>query len=155
MPYPGITGCLCQSRTFCKNRKRSGWGDSGQEHDGLKKFRNGSWNYEVEGEDRILVLASDEELDLIDKEAKKEAKDAQKKAWDAYQQTITLLKGIVLPAVEKLAAVSANPEGVNSEIQKFRSLVTIAKKEIFHLLRRSLWVTRGENSVEREAVKIL
>ena len=125
-----------------------------QEHDGLKKFREWILNYEIEGEDGTMILASEEELDLIDKEAKKEAKDAQKKAWDVYQGTIVLLKDKALPAVEKLATVSANAAGVNEEIEKFKSLITIAKKEVFHLLRRSLWVTRGENSAERQAVKI-
>ena len=63
-----------------------------QEHDGLKKFREWILNYEIESEDGTMILASEEELDLIDKEAKKEAKDAQKKAWDVYQGTIVLLK---------------------------------------------------------------
>lgn len=119
-----------------------------------EKFREWILNYEIESEDGTMILASEEELDLIDKEAKKEAKDAQKKAWDVYQGTIVLLKDKALPAVEKLATVSANAAGVNEEIEKFKSLITIAKKEVFHLLRRSLWVTRGENSAERQAVKI-
>ncbi|AQX07336.1 alpha-ketoacid dehydrogenase subunit alpha/beta [Elizabethkingia ursingii] len=124
-----------------------------QEHDGLKKFREWILNYEIEGEEGSMVLASEEELDLIDREAKKEAKEGQKKAWDVYQGTIVSLKDKALPAVEKLATVSANPAGINEEIEKFKSLITIAKKEVFHLLRRSLWVTRGENSAERQTVK--
>ncbi|WP_407481476.1 thiamine pyrophosphate-dependent enzyme [Elizabethkingia meningoseptica] len=124
-----------------------------QEHDGLKKFREWILNYEIGGDDDAMILASAEELDAIDREAKKEAKDAQKKSWEAYQKTITTLKDKALPAVEKLAAVAVNAKGVNEEIEKFKSLITIAKKEVFHLLRRVLWATKGEHSAEREAVK--
>ncbi|AQX05706.1 transketolase [Elizabethkingia meningoseptica] len=124
-----------------------------QEHDGLKKFREWILNYEIDGDDDAMILASAEELDAIDREAKKEAKDAQKKSWEVYQGTITTLKDKALPTVEKLAAVAVNAKGVNEEIEKFKSLITIAKKEVFHLLRRALWATKGEKSAEREAVK--
>ncbi|MEH7890525.1 alpha-ketoacid dehydrogenase subunit alpha/beta [Elizabethkingia meningoseptica] len=124
-----------------------------QEHDGLKKFREWILNYEIGGDDDAMILASAEELDAIDREAKKEAKDAQKKSWEVYQGTITTLKDKALPTVEKLAAVAVNAKGVNEEIEKFKSLITIAKKEVFHLLRRALWATKGEKSAEREAVK--
>ncbi|OPC17524.1 transketolase [Elizabethkingia meningoseptica] len=124
-----------------------------QEHDGLKKFREWILNYEIDGDDDAMILASAEELDAIDREAKKEAKDAQKKSWEVYQETITTLKDKALPTVEKLAAVAVNAKGVNEEIEKFKSLITIAKKEVFHLLRRALWATKGEKSAEREAVK--
>ena len=124
-----------------------------QEHDGLKKFREWILNYEIGGDDDAMILASSEELDAIDREAKKEAKDAQKKSWEVYQETITTLKDKALPTVEKLAAVAVNAKGVNEEIEKFKSLITTAKKEVFHLLRRVLWATKGEKSAEREAVK--
>ncbi|AQX13254.1 transketolase [Elizabethkingia meningoseptica] len=124
-----------------------------QEHDGLKKFREWILNYEIDGDDDAMILASAEELDAIDREAKKEAKDAQKKSWEVYQGTITTLKDKALPTVEKLAAVAVNAKGVIEEIEKFKSLITIAKKEVFHLLRRALWATKGEKSAEREAVK--
>ncbi len=110
----------------------------------MKKFREWILNYEIDGDDDAMILASAEELDAIDREAKKEAKDAQKKSWEVYQGTITTLKDKALPTVEKLAAVAVNAKGVNEEIEKFKSLITIAKKEVFHLLRRALWATKGE-----------
>jgi hypothetical protein len=50
---------------------------------------------------RINGIGFRRRLDLIDREAKKEAKDGQKKAWDVYQGTIVSLKDKALPAVEK------------------------------------------------------
>jgi hypothetical protein len=47
-------------------------------------------------------LATAEELDAIDEEAKKTVKAGQKQAWENYQKTITDLISSVLPLVENL-----------------------------------------------------
>jgi hypothetical protein len=75
-----------------------------------------------------MVLVS-EELDLIDREAKKEAKDGQKKAWDVYQGTIVSLKDKALPAVENSYSICKNPAGINEEIEKLSRLLLLLRKK--------------------------
>ncbi|MCD1116662.1 alpha-ketoacid dehydrogenase subunit alpha/beta [Chryseobacterium turcicum] len=126
-----------------KNEERLSWES---QFDGLLKFREWILNYSIEIEGKEEIIASVEELDLIDDEAKKTVKAGQKTAWESYQKTITDLIGSVLPLVENL-------KGQNTEIEnyigQFNKLVSKAKKDAFHLVRKSLLATRGTNSAER------
>lgn len=119
------------------------------EYDGLVQFRKWIENYSEKIDGKTLTLATVEELDAIDAEAKKLVKEGQKKAWDSYQAPILNAKKEILSLVE---ALSSNAE-VAEEIAKFKKLVTVAKKEVFHLARRVLLITRGQNSAERQALQ--
>ena len=130
-----------------KSEERLSWE---AEHDGLLKFREWILNYSAELDGKEISIATADELDEIDREAKKIVKDGQKKAWDSYQKTITDLKNELLPLVEALANESTE---VGGEITKFKNLVTVAKKEVFHLVRKALIHTRGKNSSAREALQ--
>lgn len=115
------------------------------EYDGLAKFREWILDYSVEIEGKEEILATAEELDSIDSEAKKAVKEGQKKAWGNYQSTIVNLKSQILPLVEKL---SENAD-VAEEITKFNKIVSVGKKDIIHLARKTLLLTRGTSSTER------
>lgn len=127
-----------------KNEERLAWEG---EYDGLVKFREWILNYSVEFEGKEEILATAEELDEIDSEAKRTVKNRQKAAWENYQKPISDLKNQILPLVEKL--YSANPE-ISTEIEKFNKLVSVGKKDVFHLARKALLLTRGTNSTERQ-----
>ncbi|MDO4225110.1 MAG: thiamine pyrophosphate-dependent enzyme, partial [Bergeyella zoohelcum] len=120
------------------------------EFDGLNQFRQWILSYSTEVEGKKLVIATEEELNDIENEAKKEVRTGQKKAWEYYQKTITDLRDSVLPLVEKLQ--NLNPE-ISAEIKKFNALVSVAKKDIFHLARKALLLTRGMESTERQWLK--
>lgn len=126
-----------------KNEERLAWES---QFDGLVKFREWILNYSIEIEGKEEIIATIEELDAIDEEAKKKVKAGQKNAWESYQKTITDLIQSVLPLVENL-------KGQNTEIEnyigQFNKLVSKAKKDAFHMVRKSLLVTRGTNSAER------
>ncbi|MBV2224482.1 MAG: transketolase, partial [Cloacibacterium sp.] len=115
--------------------------------DGLEKFKEWILNYSIEIEGKEEILATVEELENIEKEAKKIAKDGQKKAWENYRNSIEVLKNEVLPLVENLK--SQNSE-VEAELQKFGSLISYAKKDIFSLMRKALLLTRTNQSTERQ-----
>ena len=127
-----------------KDEERLNWES---EFDGLIKFKEWILNYSIEIEGKEQVLATLEELENIEKEAKKSVKDGQKTAWENYQKSIAELKNSVLPLVENLK--SQNTE-INSEIEKFNKIISVAKKDIFHLVRKSLLLTRGTNPAERQ-----
>lgn len=115
--------------------------------DGLEKFKEWILNYSIELEGKEEILATVEELENIEKEAKKIAKDGQKKAWENYRNAIEILKNEVLPLVENLK--SQNSE-VEAELQKFGSLISYAKKDVFSLMRKVLLLTRTHQSTERQ-----
>ena len=127
-----------------KNEERLKWEG---EFDCLNKFREWILNYSIEIEGKNEVLATEEELNTIDSEAKKFVKEGQKKAWENYQNSINEIKNSVLPLIENLK--SQNVEIV-SEIEKFNKIISVAKKDIFHLARKVLILTRGTQSTERQ-----
>ncbi|WP_223559034.1 alpha-ketoacid dehydrogenase subunit alpha/beta [Chryseobacterium lathyri] len=126
-----------------KNEERLSWE---ADFDGMVKFKEWILNYSIEIEGKEEIIASAEELDAIDEEAKKIVKAGQKNAWDNYQKTITDLVQSVLPLVENLKGQNAEIEGY---IAQFNKLVSKAKKDIFHLTRKALLATRGTSSAER------
>ena len=115
--------------------------------DGLEKFKEWILNYSIELEGKEEILATVEELENIEKEAKKIAKDGQKKAWENYRNSIEVLKNEVLPLVENLKPQNSE---VEAELQKFGSLISYAKKDVFSLMRKVLLLTRTHQSTERQ-----
>ena len=115
--------------------------------DGLEKFKEWILNYSIEIEGKEEILATVEELENLEKEAKKIAKDGQKKAWENYRNSIEVIKNEVLPLVKNLK--SQNSE-VEAELQKFGSLISYAKKDVFSLMRKVLLLTRTHQSTERQ-----
>lgn len=126
-----------------KNEERLAWES---QFDGLVKFREWILNYSIEIDGKEEVLATAEDLSAIDDEAKKTVKAGQKAAWENYQKTITDLSQAVLPLVENLKGQNTEIEGY---IGQFNKLVSKAKKDVFHLVRKALLATRGSNTSER------
>lgn len=126
-----------------KNEERLSWE---AEFDGLIKFREWILNYSIEIEGKEEIIATTEELDAIDDEAKKIVKAGQKVAWESYQKTITDLTQSIVPLVENLKGQNAE---IENYITQFNKLVSKAKKDVFHLVRKALLATRGTNSAER------
>jgi len=130
-----------------KNQERLTWET---QFDGMVKFREWILDYSIEIEGNEEYLASVEELEIIDSEAKKLVKDGQKKAWESYQKTISDLNNEVLPFVEGLKNQN---DGIIQLIENFNKIISKSKRDIFHLVRQSLLMTRTQNSAERNALK--
>lgn len=127
-----------------KDQNRLSWE---AEYDGLVKFRQWILEYSAEVGGKKEILATSEELDRIESEAKKVVKAGQRVAWDAYQNSITTIKDQILPLVEKLQNIEP---AVGEEIRKFNNIISLAKKDIFHLARKTLLLTRTNQSTERQ-----
>ena len=119
------------------------------EFDGLIKFREWILDYNIDIDGNEEFLATSEELDLIDAEAKKLVKEGQKRAWEAYQKTISDLALEVLPLVEALAK---NNSEINNLIENFNKIISKSKRDIFHLVRKTLLMTRDSHSPEKAAL---
>lgn len=126
-----------------KNEERLAWE---AEFDGLVKFKEWILNYSIEIDGKEEVIATAEELEAIDEDAKKTAKAGQKTAWDSYQTAIKELIQSVVPLVENIKGQNIE---VEAALTHFNKLVSKAKKDVFHLARKTLLATRGTNSAER------
>ena len=132
-----------------KNQQRLEWEG---EFDGLLKFRQWILNYSVEIDGQEVVLADPETLDRIDAEAKKFVKDGQKKAWEDYQSSIKIMKDSVLALVEDLKFQDAE---IDEALKKFGKIISVGKKDVFHLVRKVLVLTRGKAAPQRDALQKL
>ena len=130
-----------------KNQERLSWET---EFDGMVKFREWILDYSIDIEGNEEFLATVEELETIDAEAKKLVKEGQKKAWESYQKTIFDLKSEILPLVESLK--NQHPE-IGQLIDNFNKIISVSKKDIFHLVRKALLSLRGQNSTEKNVLK--
>ena len=119
------------------------------EFDGLIKFREWILDYNINIDGNEEFLATSEDLDLIDAEAKKLVKEGQKRAWEAYQKTISDLALEVLPLVEALAKTNSE---INNLIENFHKIISKSKRDIFHLVRKTLLMTRDSHSPEKAAL---
>lgn len=129
-----------------KSEDRLSWES---EFDGLIKFREWILDYNIDIDGKEEFLATSEELDLIDSEAKQLVKEDQKRAWEAYQKTISDLTLEVLPLVEALAK---NNSEINNLIENFRKIISKSKRDIFHLVRKTLLMTRDSHSPQKAAL---
>lgn len=129
-----------------KSEDRLSWES---EFDGLIKFREWILDYNIDIDGNEEFLATSEELDLIDVEAKKLVKEGQKRAWEAYQKTISDLALEVLPLVEALAKTNSE---INNLIENFHKIISKSKRDIFHLVRKTLLMTRDSHSPEKAAL---
>lgn len=120
------------------------------EFDGMLQFKKWIASYSIIVNGRKETIATMEELDKIDREAKKIVREGQKKAWDSFQDDILKIKDEVLPLILKLKSSYSE---IEKEIASFGKNIVLSKKEIFHLVRRVLFLTRGTQTSERRELK--
>lgn len=130
-----------------KTEERLNWE---QEYDNLSKFKEWIAQYSIDIDGTKQQIATIHELDLIDREAKKIVKEGQKRAWESYRNEIDRLRNLTLPLVEILATES--PE-LKQEVEKFRNVISLGKKDVFHLVRKTLLWTRNNTSETRTELK--
>ena len=99
------------------------------------------------------ALATAEELDAIEEAAKNTVKEARKKAWESYTQTITSELKVVLPLLESLAVSLGNREDLLNFKKQLSSAIDPSKKDIQVAVRKSLRATLDVESAERNALQ--
>lgn len=120
-----------------------------KEFDCLNKFREWILNYSIEIEGEEQILATVEELDNIEKEAKSFVREKQKKAWGEYRVSIDSIQKQVMQLIENLRV----EKEVAELLDKFSKQVIVGKKDIFALIRKVLWATKMQDSIERQKLQ--
>ncbi|MCC5940279.1 MAG: transketolase [Balneolaceae bacterium] len=97
-------------------------------------------------------IATEEELNSIDEEAREEVLSEQKKAWKKFQEPILELKNEAVSVLDD--CVNAHPE-----IDKLRELRTslarknkLIRRDVMTIVRRSAMLLRGEESSAKETL---
>ena len=83
-------------------------------------------------------FATEEELDAIDKEIKKEVRDGKKAAWTAYSQPMKNKLSELLPLLENAANASNNKDAVNSLAKELSEIKDPLKKDLLVAARKSM-----------------
>ncbi|MCH7400903.1 thiamine pyrophosphate-dependent enzyme [Belliella kenyensis] len=115
-----------------------------KEHDCLTKFKE----YLIDNK-----VASNEELDLIEQEAKQYVKEQKDIAWKAFSGTI---KSELEEAVTLLKGVSGNssdPSGINQLAQELEKTLNPIRKDVISTVRRALWILRNDKDSIKQELK--
>jgi len=118
-----------------KSEERLAWG---REYDCIKKMREWILEHDV---------ATQEQLDEIEKTAKKDVRTAQKAAWSDFQGKIDAERNEVVGLIEKMAAENPN---LSDLIQGLKKEMNPVRKDVFTAVRRTLHLTIGSNSDARK-----
>lgn len=112
------------------------------EYDGIKKMRE--W-MSAHG------LASEEEMDQIAEEAKKEVREIQKSAWNKHLMSIKADKDVVIKLLSDLA--STGHEQVAAVQKQLETAMDPIRRDVMRAARQALYATAGQDSAQRQALK--
>ena len=120
-----------------------------QDFDCLEKFKAFILNFKGENGE---VLATDEELEQIAKDAKKSVRDQKNEAWKDFTDSI---KADITDSIELMKAVaekSPNKAFIIKEVEGLEKAFEPIRKDIFNTVRRVLRLVKGEQTAERKAL---
>nr|WP_314897066.1 thiamine pyrophosphate-dependent enzyme [uncultured Flavobacterium sp.] len=95
-----------------------------------------------------INVASPEEIEAIDSEAKKDVFEAKKSAWNAFIEPIIEEQKELVSLLQKIAETSKNKEKILQFITDLNSIKSPLKKEILVTARKILRLVMNENSKE-------
>ncbi len=91
-------------------------------------------------------IATAEELDVIEQDAKKYVRACQKEVWESFNNPIKQEITEVSALLESLASSSSSSAEILALVQTLRSTVDAMRKDILVAVRKSLRLTRNEDS---------
>lgn len=123
-----------------------------QDFDCIKKMREWilSTNIEINGVPGKIANA--EELENIEKDAKKTVREAKGRAWAAFLEPIKQDINSLIPVLDNLAAVSSEKEKIEAVRNELSSAMEPLRREMMTAARKVIRITRNEKSAEREAL---
>ncbi|HNV99530.1 MAG TPA: thiamine pyrophosphate-dependent enzyme [Chitinophagales bacterium] len=97
-------------------------------------------------------IATDEELNQIQAQARDQARDIQKRSWNEHLMSIKPDMDVLFSLLHALETASAQGQKVAAIAQELRSSMDAVRKDLMHAARQALHVTAGEESIERAAL---
>lgn len=118
------------------------------DYDCINKFKEWILEFDADG----LKLATEEELEAIQKEAKKVVRDEKNQAWTNFLAEINQDKAEVLSLIKALAASSSSGAFIGKIAEDLEKAMEPIRKDILAAARKALRIVRGENSAESKAL---
>ncbi len=112
------------------------------EFDCINKFREWILNFDAGG----LQIATEEELDAIQKEAKKQVRDDKNKAWQAFLEDIKSDLSEALSHIKATAEGSENKTFILKIAEDLEKAMDPIRKDIMGAARKALRLARHDNS---------
>lgn len=128
-----------------KSPERLAWA---KEFDCVAKFKQWIIDFEKDGE----RIATEDELNAIEKEAKKEVRAAQKAAWAAFLAPIKQELSEAITLIEALAKESSNGTFIQKCAEELSSMLDPIRKDILASVRKALRYSRGEEGAAKTAL---
>ncbi len=97
-------------------------------------------------------LATGEELDKIDQEARRYVEEARKRAWEAYQTPIKTEVSQAAALLDEAAATSSHAEELAEVKGRLMSKPTSIRQDILVAISEALFLTREENLPARQSL---
>jgi pyruvate/2-oxoglutarate/acetoin dehydrogenase E1 component/TPP-dependent pyruvate/acetoin dehydrogenase alpha subunit len=115
------------------------------EFDCLNKFKEWILNFNADGRS----IATAEELEQIQKEAKKSVRDDKNKAWKAFTESLKSDLSQALSLIKETTENSNNSVFINKIAEDLEKTMDPIRKDIFEASRKTLRLLRGENTPAR------
>lgn len=130
-----------------KSKERLEWE---VEYDGVNQFRTWILDYKKEYKKEI---ATEEELDAIDKEAKKIARDAKKEAWTNFLTPYQEEQKTVVALIQSIASNSKSKVFVEKIANELAAITEPGRKEIVSAAKKTIRLTRTESCDYKQQLK--
>lgn len=124
-----------------KSKDRLAWEN---DHDCLLKMRE--WMIDT-------AIATSEDIEKIESEAKKYVRDCQREAWNELSDIITAELNDTATDLESLADISVHRDNLMEIAAELRSCVDPGRKDIVSATRKALRLTVNEDTPERSALQ--
>jgi len=116
------------------------------EYDGIEQFKKWILSYEKEYGEEIATV---EELENIEKEAKKFVRDTKKEAWEEFTTPYKEEQKIVVELLEKVLANSVNKVFIEKNILELKSNSEPSRKDIVSTVKKTIRITKEESTEAR------
>ena len=135
-----------------KEKERLQWE---KDHDCITKMREWILEFELETQDGEILrfVNSEEELILLEKEAKKEVSEAKKEAWNAYLNDIKSDLFKVVSILDNAAKKSKNGTVINKYKSDLSALKEPTRKDVLSTARKCLRYLKDEKNSEKIALQ--
>ncbi|MFY9243551.1 MAG: thiamine pyrophosphate-dependent enzyme [Polaribacter sp.] len=131
-----------------KDKDRLQWE---KDHDCIAKFREWILDFELETEtgEVLRFVDGEEDLIILEKEAKKEVTNAKRNAWNSFLNEV---KSELIEAshlLEKVALKSSNANFITKYKNDLLAITEPTRKDVLSALRKCLWYVRNEQFSEK------
>ena len=131
-----------------KDQERLKWE---KDFDCIAKMRQWILDFELETEsgEVLRFVDSEEEIILLEKEAKKEVSTAKRNAWNAYLNEIKAELTLATNLLERVALKSKNGAFITKYKNDLQAIVEPLRKDVLIATRKSLRYLKDENFAEK------